>query len=157
MQVRFRLRLGVSILEEVSYETLVLETRRSTFGGSLARNARFGDLALHFWRKSRTKCLFWRRGVSLSEEVSYETLVLETWRLTLQNQVQGAVQVRMCEDLPQVPGRVHDRPDGYLNWKAHTIKFYEAYNPSLTSLLSQGLCLSRVLTRYLSHDLQRTQ
>ena len=32
------------------------------FGGSLARNARFGDLALHFWR------------------ISYETLVLETWR-----------------------------------------------------------------------------
>ena len=47
-------RLGASLLEEVSYETLVLEAWRFTFGGSLVRNARFGDLALHFWRKSRT-------------------------------------------------------------------------------------------------------
>ena len=46
-------------LEEVSYETLVLETWRLTFGGSLARSARFGDLALHFWRESRTKRSFW--------------------------------------------------------------------------------------------------
>ena len=33
----------------------VLETCRFTFGGNLVRNARFGDLPLHFWRKSRTK------------------------------------------------------------------------------------------------------
>ena len=52
--------------------------RRVTFGGSLVRSARFGDLALHFWRKSRTKR--WRLTASLLEEVSYETLVLETWR-----------------------------------------------------------------------------
>ena len=75
-------RLGASLLEEVSYETFVLETWRFTFGGSLVRNARFGDLALHFWRKSRTKRSFWRLGASLLEEVSYETLVLETWRFT---------------------------------------------------------------------------
>ena len=92
-------RLGASLWEEVSYETLVLKTWRFTFGGrvvrnarfgdlalgfggSLVRNARFGDLALHFWRKSRTKRLFWRLGASLLEEVSYETLVLETWRFT---------------------------------------------------------------------------
>ena len=73
-----------SLLEEVSYETLVLETWRFTFGGSLVetlvletwhftfggslvRNARFGDLALHFWKKSRTKRLFWRLGASLVE------------------------------------------------------------------------------------------
>ena len=74
-------RLGASLLEEVSYETLVLGTWRFTFGGSLVRNARFGDLALHFWRKSRTKRWFWRLGVSLLEEVSDETLLLETWCL----------------------------------------------------------------------------
>ena len=72
-------RLGAPLLEEVSYETLVLETWRSTFGGSLVRNARFGDLALHFWRKSRTKRSFWRLGAPLLEEVSYETLVLESF------------------------------------------------------------------------------
>ena len=37
-----------------------------TFGGSLVRSARFGDLPLHFWRKS----------------LSHEALVLETWRFT---------------------------------------------------------------------------
>ena len=61
-------RLGASLLEEVSYEKLVLETWRFTFGGSLVRNARFRD-------KSR---IFWRLGASLLEEVSYETFVLET-------------------------------------------------------------------------------
>ena len=86
------MRGRASLLEEVSYETLVLETWRFTFGGSLVRNDRFGDLALHswrksrtkrsFWRKSRTKRSFWRLGASLLEEVSYETLVLETWRFT---------------------------------------------------------------------------
>ena len=69
--------LPALLLEEVSYETLVLETCRFTFGGSLARNARFGDGALHFWRKSRTKRAFWRLGGSLLEGVSCETLVLE--------------------------------------------------------------------------------
>ena len=92
-------RVGASLLEEVSYETLVLETSwRFTFGGSLVRNVRFGDLALHFWRKSRTKRSFWRLGAyfwrksrtkrsfwrlgaSLLEEVSYEALVLvHFWR-----------------------------------------------------------------------------
>ena len=75
-------RLGASLLEDVSYETLVLETWRFTFGGRLVRNARFGDLALHFWRTSRTKRSFWRLGASLLEEASYETLILETWRFT---------------------------------------------------------------------------
>ena len=75
-------RLAASLLEEVSYEALVLETCRFTFGGSLVRNARFGDLPLDFWRKSRTKCAFWRLGASLLEEVSYEALVLETWHCT---------------------------------------------------------------------------
>ena len=87
------------MLEEVSYETLVLETWpftfggslvRSarfgdlvlTFGGSLVRNARFGDLVLHFWRTSCTKRSFWRLGASLLEEVSYEALILETWCFT---------------------------------------------------------------------------
>ena len=55
---------------------------------------RFELVALHFWRKSRTKrwfwrlgaslleeVLFWRLGASLLEEVSYETLVLETLAL----------------------------------------------------------------------------
>ena len=60
----------------------VLETCHFTFGGSLARNARFGDLTLHFWRKSHTKRSFWRLAASLLEEVSYETLVVETCRFT---------------------------------------------------------------------------
>ena len=60
-------RLGASLLEEVSYEALVLETWRFTFGGSLVRSAGFGDLAFHFWRKSRTKRSFWRLGASLVE------------------------------------------------------------------------------------------
>ena len=97
---RWLWRLGASLLEEISYEMLVLEIWRLTFGGSLVRNAGFGDfwrftfggsivrnapfgdLALHFWRKSRTKRSFWRFGASLLEEVSYETLILETWRFT---------------------------------------------------------------------------
>ena len=54
---------------------------------SLVRNARTGDLPLHFWRKFRTKRAFWRRsfwrlGASFLEEVLYETLVLETWHCT---------------------------------------------------------------------------
>ena len=76
-------RLGASLLEEVSDETLVLETWRFTFGRSLVRSARFGDLALHFWTKSRTKRSFWRLGASLLDEVSYEVLVLETCRTSL--------------------------------------------------------------------------
>ena len=70
-------RLGASLVEEVSYDTLVLETWRMTLGGSLVRNTGFGDLALHFWRKSRMKRSFWRLGASLLEEFSYDTLVLE--------------------------------------------------------------------------------
>ena len=61
------LELGASLLEEVSYETLALETWRFTFGGSLLRNARFGDLALHFWRNSRTKRSLRKLGASLLE------------------------------------------------------------------------------------------
>ena len=118
----------LTILEEVSYETLVLETcaahfwrksrrkrsfwrlARLSFGGSLVRSSRSGDLrgsgleeasyetlvletcAAHFWRKSRTKRSFWRlarlsfggslgrsaRSGDLRGEVSYEALVLET-------------------------------------------------------------------------------
>ena len=82
-------RLGASLLEDVSYETLVLETWRFTFGGRLVLNARFGDLALHFWRKSRRKRSFWRFGTSLLEDVSYETLVLETWRFTFGGSLVG--------------------------------------------------------------------
>ena len=90
---------GASLLEEASNETLVLETWRFTFGGIHVGNAgfedlalhfwkksrtkrSFGDSALHFWRQSRTKRWFWRLGASLLEDVSYETLVLETWRFT---------------------------------------------------------------------------
>ena len=48
-----------------------------TFGGSLVRNARFGDLTCDFWRKSRSKRSFLRLDASLLEEVSYEKLVLQ--------------------------------------------------------------------------------
>ena len=70
--------LALSLLEEVSYETLVLETWCFTFGGSLVRNAGFGvgaslleevSLVLETWRFTFA-------------EISYETLVLETWRFT---------------------------------------------------------------------------
>ena len=44
-------KLGASLFEEASCETLFLESWRFTFGGSLVRNDRFGDLALHFCRK----------------------------------------------------------------------------------------------------------
>ena len=33
---------------------------------------------LDFWRKSRTTCSFYKLDTCLLEEVSYETLVLET-------------------------------------------------------------------------------
>ena len=86
---------SASLLEEVLYETLVLETWRNSrtkrsfwrlwrfaFGGRLVRT-----LVLETWRftlrrKSRTKRSFWRLGASLLEEVSYETLVLGAWRFT---------------------------------------------------------------------------
>ena len=60
-------RLAASLLGGVSHEARVLETWRFTFGGSLVRNARFGDWALHFWRKSHTKRSFWRLGTALVE------------------------------------------------------------------------------------------
>ena len=49
---------------------------------NMQARVRFRDLPLHFWRKSRTKRLFWRLDASLLEEVSYETLVLGTFRFT---------------------------------------------------------------------------
>ena len=89
--------LGASEMQDVSYELLILETwSRFTFGGSLARNARFGDLALHFWRTSCTKRWFWRLGASLLEEVSYETLVLETWRFTLEDVSYETLVLETC-------------------------------------------------------------
>ena len=48
-----------------------------TFGGSLERNARFGDL-----EEVSYKTLVLELGASLLEEVSNETLVLEAWRVT---------------------------------------------------------------------------
>ena len=59
-------RLDAWILEEVSYETLVLQTRSVSFWGSLVQNARFGDLTQ--W---------------ILQDVSYEMLALQTWRVTL--------------------------------------------------------------------------
>ena len=64
MQVRSRFGFGAR--GSPLRGPLVVETWRCTFGGSLVRSARFGDLAPHFFL----------------EEVSYETLVLETWRFT---------------------------------------------------------------------------
>ena len=78
-EMQARGRLAASLLEEVSYETLVLETCRFTFGGSLVRSARFGDLPLHFWRKSRTKRAFWRLGASLLD-ARFGDWALHFWR-----------------------------------------------------------------------------
>ena len=50
---------AAGLLEEVSYEMLVLQTLTCDFWRSLVRNARFGD----FRRKSRTKRSFWRLDV----------------------------------------------------------------------------------------------
>ena len=64
----------------------VLETCRFTFGGSLVRNARCGDLPLHFWRKkSRAKtlvletcrCMF---GGSLARNARFGDLALHFWQ-----------------------------------------------------------------------------
>ena len=83
------------ISKEASHETFVLEalfyeiwrkprTKRSfwklcsmKFGGSLARNARFGSLFCEISRKPRTKRLFWKLVLWNFEEASHETLVLE--------------------------------------------------------------------------------
>ena len=48
---------------------------RACRGREVQVRVRFGDLPLHFWRKSRTERAFWRLGASLLEEVSYEALV----------------------------------------------------------------------------------
>ena len=45
---------------------------------SRAKRSFIGDLTNEFWKKSRAKCSFWRLDVRLLEEVSYETLVLQT-------------------------------------------------------------------------------
>ena len=42
------------------------------------RKSCIGDLTRDFLRKSRAKRSFWRLDARLFEEVSYETLVLET-------------------------------------------------------------------------------
>ena len=70
-------RLDACLLEEISYEALVLETWRLTFGGSLDRNAHFVGSS-EFLKVSRTKRSFWRLDTCLLEEIAYETLVLET-------------------------------------------------------------------------------
>ena len=67
MQVRLRFgpvrRNPLRVKGSMQCESAFCDTWRLTFGGSLARNAGFGDLAFH-----------------ILEEVSYESLVLETWR-----------------------------------------------------------------------------
>ena len=42
-------KLGLSLLVEVSWKTLVLEAWIVIFGESLVGNARFGSLDCHFW------------------------------------------------------------------------------------------------------------
>ena len=42
-------KLGLSLLVEVSWKTLVLEAWIVIFGGSLVENACFGSLDCHFW------------------------------------------------------------------------------------------------------------
>ena len=61
-------------LQEVSHEMLVFEVSCMKFGGSLARNARFGSFLCESWRKSRTKCSFLKCLAWNLEEVSHEVL-----------------------------------------------------------------------------------
>ena len=74
-------RLDAWLLEDVSYETLVLQASSVSFWGSLVRNAHFGDLHLtsYFW-KSRAKRAFWRLALDeIFLEVSCEAR--RFWRL----------------------------------------------------------------------------
>ena len=64
----------VSIFEEVSQKTLVLEVRSFSFRGSLAENVRFGSPDLQFSRKSRTKRSFWSSGFAVFEDPEYALL-----------------------------------------------------------------------------------
>ena len=72
-------KLGLSLLVEISWKTLVLEAWIVTFGGSHVENARFGSLDCHFWWKSRGKRSFWKLGLSFLVKISCKTLVLEAW------------------------------------------------------------------------------
>ena len=47
-------------LSEASHETIILEACSVKFGGSLARNDRFGSLFCENCRKHRTKRSFWK-------------------------------------------------------------------------------------------------
>ena len=74
-------RLDTLLLEEVSNETLVLETWHVTLGGSLIRNGRFGVLTCDFWRKSRTKSALQECPTRVSyksvPQVSYKSIPQE--------------------------------------------------------------------------------
>ena len=86
---KMQARLRAALLEEVSYETLVLETWHFTkrwfwrLGASLLEEVSCETLVLETWR-SRTRRSFWRLGASPLRTFggSLETLLLETWRFT---------------------------------------------------------------------------
>ena len=82
-------KLGLSLLVDVSWKTLILEAWIVTFGESLVGNACFGSLDCHFWWMSRGKCSFWKLALSLLVDVSWKTLILEAWIVTFGESLVG--------------------------------------------------------------------
>ena len=65
-------KVSLSVLANVSYETLILEGLFVSL-----QNAHFGRSLCEFLRMSRTKRSFWTISLSVFANVSYETLILE--------------------------------------------------------------------------------
>ena len=70
-------KVSLSVLANVSYETLILEGLFVSFCECLARNAPFGRFRCLFLRMSRTKRSFWKVSLSVFANVSHETLILQ--------------------------------------------------------------------------------
>ena len=70
---------GLSLLVNVSRNTLVLEVWIVAFCEGLVEFARFGSLGCRFLRMSRVICSFRKPGLSLFANVSWNLLVLEVW------------------------------------------------------------------------------
>ena len=70
-------KISLSVLANVSYETLILEGLFVSFCECLVRNAHLGRSLCPFLRMSRTKRSFWKVSLSVFANVSYETFILE--------------------------------------------------------------------------------
>ena len=70
-------KVSLSVLANVSYETLILEGLFVCFCECLVQNAHFGRSLCQFLRMSCMKRSFWKVSLSVFANVSYETLILE--------------------------------------------------------------------------------